>query len=126
MALDKELTGRDGVSVTRVAANKLMIRLEGNVFFDTGSTWVKDEMFTVLDTVLPVIKLHRDIDINIQGHTDNVPVRGNRFKNNWELSVLRATETLEYFLHYDVPSTRLTASGHADSQPVADNRTAAG
>lgn len=124
--LDRALAGSKGVSLARVAANKLMIRLEGNVFFDTGSTWVKDEMFDVLDAILPIIQRHEDLGINIQGHTDNVPIKSERLKNNWELSVLRATETLEYFTHYKIPAARLTASGHADSQPIASNATPAG
>ncbi len=65
---------------------------------------------------LPVI-------IEVQGHTDRVPVRGGRFASNWELSTARAQEVVNYLVQQGVPPQRLAAVGMAEYHPIdpADN-----
>ena len=59
--------------------------------------------------------------IQIKGHTDDVPIDSDKFPTNWELSAARATAVLRYFLDKNVSALRLTASGYADTFPLADN-----
>jgi type VI secretion system protein ImpK len=64
--------------------------------------------------------------IIIVGHSDNVPIRSSRFPSNMHLSLARAKSVMaEIAAHLDDPS-RLSAEGRADTEPIADNATAAG
>jgi len=65
--------------------------------------------------------------IRVEGHTDNVPIRGAQFRSNWQLSATRAANIVEMLVREQkVPPDRISAVGLADSRPVADNQTAAG
>jgi chemotaxis protein MotB len=56
--------------------------------------------------------------VDVEGHTDNVPINTPRFPSNWELSVARASEVVKFFIREGVESDRLKASGYADTKPV--------
>ena len=59
--------------------------------------------------------------VDVEGHTDNVPINTPRFPSNWELSVARASEVVKFFIREGVESDRLKASGYADTKPVLPN-----
>lgn len=56
--------------------------------------------------------------VDVEGHTDNVPINTPRFPSNWELSVARASEVVKFFIREGVDAERLKASGYADTKPV--------
>ena len=56
--------------------------------------------------------------VDVEGHTDNVPINTPRFQSNWELSVASASEVVKFFISEGVESDRLKASGYADTKPV--------
>lgn len=56
--------------------------------------------------------------VDVEGHTDNVPINTPRFPSNWELSVARASEVVKFFIREGVNADRLKASGYADTKPV--------
>lgn len=56
--------------------------------------------------------------VDVEGHTDNVPINTPRFPSNWELSVARASEVVKFFIREGVEGDRLKASGYADTKPV--------
>jgi chemotaxis protein MotB len=56
--------------------------------------------------------------VDVEGHTDNVPINTPRFPSNWELSVARASEVVKFFIREGVDADRLKASGYADTKPV--------
>ena len=56
--------------------------------------------------------------VDVEGHTDNVPINTPRFPSNWELSVARASEVVKFFILEGVDADRLKASGYADTKPV--------
>src|SRR5206468_1637431 len=62
----------------------------------------------------------------VTGHTDNVPIRGKRFKSNWELSAARAVEVVKVMMAAGMDGARLSAAGYADQLPVAPNADALG
>lgn len=73
-----------------------------------------------------VLNVNNDINVEIEGHTDSVPMRG-RFKDNWELSVARSTAIVRILTEtYKVDPTRVTASGRSRWEPVDENLTAEG
>jgi chemotaxis protein MotB len=91
------------------------------VLFDLGSATLQQRGRTVLDAVAPAV---RDLPnpLTVEGHTDNLPIRGGRFPSNWELSTERATTVLRYLIQaHAVPAKRLSASGYADQRPIADH-----
>lgn len=67
-----------------------------------------------------------DIFMAIEGHTDSIPIKTNRFKDNWDLSVARATSVVRILTGNGVDATRLTASGRGEFSPKADNSTKEG
>ena len=65
--------------------------------------------------------------IRLEGHTDNVPIHNEQFKNNWELSSARSIAVLQFLTDkFSVPVKRLAVSGYADVEPVASNDTEVG
>ena len=66
--------------------------------------------------------------IVVKGHTDNVPLKGNKggLENNWDLSAARANRVLEFFMEEGIPGNRLRAIGYGEHCPIADNKTKAG
>lgn len=67
-----------------------------------------------------------DNDIQVEGHTDNVPISNAMFPSNWELSAVRASSVVRLFLDNGMDEKRLVAMGHGANQPVASNDTAEG
>jgi len=65
-------------------------------------------------------------DLQIAGHTDNVPISTRRFPSNWELSTARAVHVARFLIEHEVPQQRLSAAGYADTQPVASNESGEG
>jgi chemotaxis protein MotB len=99
--------------------------LNSAVLFDSGQATLQPEGLEVLQTIIPALQ---DIpnNIEIEGHTDNVPVSNARYRDNWDLSSSRATSVLRYMLLQGIEQPRLRAAGLGDSYPIADNATAAG
>ena len=101
------------------------LRLPDEVLFDSGSASMRDAGADLLSRVAVLLK-RIDGDIQIAGHTDNVPIRTTRFPSNWELSASRAIEVVRLLRDLGVPETRLEAVGHGDNRPIASNRTPEG
>ena len=77
----------------------LMIELSSNSFFDSGSATVKPSMIDTLRDLSQIIQLlpAPDYRVEIEGHTDNVPISTPQFPSNWELSALRSINVLHLF-----------------------------
>ena len=89
------------------------------VLFDLGSSTLRDAGRAVLDGVAPAL-VPLPNPLTVEGHTDNLPIRGGRFPSNWELSTERATTVLRYLLEgHRLPAARVSAAGYADQRPVA-------
>lgn len=99
------------------------VRVEFSNFslYESGSAAIKAEALPMLEEVTKVIKntSHKTHLIEIEGHTDDVPIRTERFPSNWELSASRASNVVKYLMGKGVDKERLKASGYADSRPKA-------
>ncbi|MFW6257384.1 MAG: OmpA/MotB family protein, partial [Prolixibacteraceae bacterium] len=74
-----------------------------------------------------VLNSSEDFTVNIEGHTDNVPIKSARFKDNWDLSAARASSIVRILtLDNGFDSGRITASGKSQFHPVSGNTTARG
>jgi chemotaxis protein MotB len=99
----------------------VVIRVLDKAFFDEGKAELKDGAKGALDKIVPIIK-SVDNHVRIEGHTDNVPIKTNEFKSNWELSVRRATEVVRYFVEKrGLPPERISATGYAEYRPIVQN-----
>jgi outer membrane protein OmpA-like peptidoglycan-associated protein len=93
------------------------------IFFETGKSTIKPSSFKSLDAVVAILKADETLYADIEGHTDNVQPKT---YTNMELSQKRAEAVRDYFISKGVDGERLTAQGFGETQPVADNGTAAG
>lgn len=78
-----------------------------------------------VDSAIAGIKYYR-FQIDIEGHTDNVPIKSLQFPSNWELSVNRATNIVKFLIDRGVDPARLKAAGYADTKPKVPNLDSAG
>ena len=103
------------------------LTLNGAFLFDSGKAEIKEEAKPVLDKVGQILTRYASSTIEIEGHTDNVPISNSKFPNNDVLSSYRALAVFDYFRETTAidPAT-MKHSGRGDYVPVADNATAEG
>ena len=100
----------------------LVISLNDKLLFASGKYTISAPAEKILHSLVDVL-LYTEMDVNISGHTDNVP---NAEMSNYELSGKRALSVLEYFLQNNVRPQRFSVSGYGPDRPVADNRLESG
>lgn len=106
---------------------KVYVSMSDKLLFKSGSAAVETKGQEALKKLGEVLARQSDIDILIEGHTDNVPIRTSVYKDNWDLSVVRATSIVRLLSEqYKITPTRMTASGKGEYFPVASNETSEG
>lgn len=107
---------------------KVYVSLDEQLLFESGRTDVKPEGQRALRDLAAVLEKEKDISLLIEGHTDSVPLRpGSLMKDNWDLSVLRATSVTRIILQNPgIAPQRITAAGRGEHLPVASNATPEG
>ena len=121
MALKEEIE-KGSVSI-QTEGMKVIVHIMENATFDSGYADVRPEFLPALQKIAELID-NNSGDITISGHTDNVPIRNERFRSNWDLSAGRAVSVAHEILkRADLDPERVTITGHADTQPRADNDT---
>ena len=104
---------------------KITIRLGEGVLFDEGSAIIKADSKKALDILIAELKKNNK-QIRVEGHSDNLPVKGGKYASNWELSSARAVNILSYMISCGIDKNRLSAAGYADNIPLASNSTQEG
>lgn len=103
------------------------ISLSDNMLFKTASANINPASEKVLAKIATILNDQKDIDILVEGHTDNVPMGGECVTDNWDLSARRATSVVRMLqTKFKVEPSRLTAGGRGEYVPKATNATAAG
>ncbi len=116
---------KDKLRIT-VEDKGMVISLPNDILFDSGEADVKPEMKPILDQVAVLLN-SIDSPIQVEGHTDNVPVNNNEYRSNWQLSADRAANVVQYLIeNYKVKPERLVAIGYGEYKPVASNKTQEG
>ena len=124
-ALD-ETNMEDEVEV-QFTAQYVQLTLKGALLFDSGSVLLKDEAKPVLDQVGLILERYAEGTIEIEGHTDNVPMSGAKYSNNDELSSGRALSVFDYILSVtNLDPAKIKHAGRGEYMPVADNSTPEG
>jgi chemotaxis protein MotB len=109
----------------RVTSRGVALYIEGDILFDSGSTAIRQEARPILDRLSELLP-RVGYRVDVQGHTDAIPISTTAFPSNWELSAARAGRAVRYFVEKGVPSERFRAIGLAETRPVAPNDTAEG
>ena len=108
---------------------KLTVDVVDKILFDSGRAEIKPEGLAVLKRVVDILITATDKTIRVEGHTDNVPIRGalaKRYPTNWELSAARALTVTRYLEKEGLDPALLSAAAFGEYQPVADNETPEG
>lgn len=105
---------------------KVYVRMSEKLLFPSGSAVVNKKGKEALGKLAQALNENPDIDIDVEGHTDTVPISV-KFPDNWALSTARANSIVRILINdYHVNPERLTASGRSQYDPVADNETPEG
>ncbi|MCD7726668.1 MAG: OmpA family protein [Clostridiales bacterium] len=105
----------------------VQLTLKGALLFDSGSAALKEEALPVLDQVGVILERYAEGTIEIEGHTDNVPMSGVKYSNNDELSAGRALSVFNYLLSVtSLDPANIKHAGRGEYVPIADNSTAEG
>lgn len=100
------------------------ISLSDKMLFKTGSAYIQPNAEVVLGKIAKVVKDHQNLDILVEGHTDNVPIKTDCMADNWDLSVKRATSVVRLLqVKYEVDPARMTAGGRGEFTPKTTNDT---
>ena len=105
-------------------ARGIGIELNASVLFDQGEATLQPDARQVLGAVAGLLK-DAPQRIEVEGHTDKLPITNERFASNWELSAVRAASVVRLFIENGVQDARLSAIGHGATRPVAPNDTPA-
>ncbi len=116
-----------GLKVTE-KDGKIYISMENKLLFDSGSWNVKQNGRDAIKTIANILSINPDVEIMIEGHTDNVPYHGKTaIQDNWDLSVKRATSVVRQLMNNKhIDPKRLVPAGRSKYLPVADNSTPQG
>lgn len=121
---EQNLTGDIDVDFT---SQYVELTLNGALLFDSGSAQLKPEASALMDKVGVILQKYADGTIEVEGHTDNVPIHTSTFKDNNQLSSARALTVFEYLIeHTNLDPAVVKHSGRGEYIPVADNATAEG
>ncbi len=101
------------------------VEIKSKMLFDSGTARISHKALKIMRTIAAILKPLPNV-INVEGHTDNIPIKNAMFPSNWELSASRAASVVHIFARLGIAPERLAAIGYAQHRPIADNATAAG
>ncbi|MBQ3796255.1 MAG: flagellar motor protein MotB [Butyrivibrio sp.] len=101
------------------------LTIQGSILFDSGKVDIKADAIPVIDKVGQILETYAGGTVEIEGHTDNVPMGGNgKYSNNDELSSGRALSIFNYFIeNTNLEPSKLLHTGRGEYDPIADNST---
>jgi chemotaxis protein MotB len=108
-----------------VSSNELWLKIEmkDSILFTSGSADPSLQAQVIFDEIALVLKDYPN-PVQVEGHTDNVPINSARYPSNWELSSARASAIVKWLATKGVEPTRLSAVGFGEFQPLTDNNSA--
>jgi chemotaxis protein MotB len=127
-AVSNALANFEGNGLTVERKNgKVYVSMENKLLFSSGSWSVGAQGRKAVAQLAKVLNKNKDIEVLIEGHTDNVPYQSNgAIKDNWDLSTKRATAIVRILTNNGVQPNRVTAAGRGAFFPVASNATKEG
>ena len=108
----------------RAADREIVITMNEKITFRPGEAEILKGSEPILDNIAGLILRYPSYLVDIEGHTDNVPIHTRLYPSNWELSVARAMSVLKYFIgNRQIDPSRLSVKGDADHKPIVPNGT---
>lgn len=105
----------------------LVVTFVSEVLFDSGKAKIKEAAYSALDKVADVLRTSAaGLDVRVEGHTDNQPIKYSGWESNWHLSGERSKAVLTYLLDKGIDPTLISFSGYGEYRPVASNDTKEG
>ena len=121
---DNNMSDQIDVSFT---AQYVLLTMKGSLLFDSGSAGLKKESEQVLDKVAVILERYAGGEVEINGHTDTVPIKSAKYADNEELSSARALSVFYYLINNStLDPTKLKHAGMGERVPIADNSTEEG
>lgn len=121
---EQNMTGDVDVEFT---SQYIQLTLNGALLFDSGKAELKEESTGLMDNIGIILQKYANSTIEVEGHTDNVPIHTAKFKSNNELSSARALTVFEYLVNTtSLDPAMIKHSGRGEYVPVADNSTQEG
>lgn len=119
------LNFKDGDITVKVKNGKVYVSLAEQLLFGSGSIDVDSKGISALQQLAKAVKDQKDINIIVEGHTDNVPIsrKSQYMQDNWDLSVMRATSITKILTKAGVSAKQITPSGRGEFSPLASNDT---
>ncbi|MFH1435834.1 MAG: OmpA family protein [Pseudomonadota bacterium] len=105
----------------KVKNGKMVLELPSAILFPSGKADLSEEGQATLTEVAAVLSQIADREFQVAGHTDNVPIKTQKFKSNWHLSTARGVSVVEFLQANGVAPTTLSAAGYSEYQPTAGN-----
>ncbi len=105
----------------RIVRGRLVIDLKQDILFPSGSAELSEIGVETLKEVAGALVAFPDRAFQVEGHTDNVPIKTQRFPSNWELSTARAVSVVKLFKDTGLAGENLSAAGYGEFQPRASN-----
>ena len=118
------LVKNDLVSVTQ-SPRGVVVDINANALFEQGEAALQKSAARTLTAVAKVLDTGTQL-IEVEGHTDDIPIFTPQFPSNWELSAARASSVVRLFIEQGVKAERLRAVGLASYHPIFTNETAEG
>ena len=115
--------GKTNVIATHVLKGKIIVRIKGKALFKSSKAEINKNALPMLDEIVKVLFDYPEYNINIKGHTDDIPISTEKFPSNWELSAVRATSILKHLIKRGIKPERLTATGYGKILPLIANDT---
>ncbi len=109
--------------------NLIVLRITDSALFDSGRDVIRTDALELLQSIVEIFDEYETAIklIQIEGHTDNVPIHSAKFDSNWDLSTSRAVRVVQYFIdHSGISPMKYAASGYGEYHPVASNDTEEG
>lgn len=128
MTLKRSLADINDEDVTvEVKKGVVYISISDKMLFQSGSAMINSKAEVVLEKVSKVVNDHKELDILVEGHTDNVPISTDCIKDNWDLSAKRATSVVRLLqTKFGIAPERMTAGGRSEYAPKEANTAEAG
>lgn len=109
-----------------IVDGRMVVALQTDVLFGSGSAKLGKDGEQAIVEVSGILKTMKERRFQIEGHTDNVPISNERYRNNWELAAERALSVVRTMMGAGMPGKRLSAASYGEHRPIATNETEAG
>ena len=117
--------GLEGQADVRKTTRGVLLDVEGDLLFDSGQAELKPVSYPVLERLAAYVSGAKHF-VDVQGHSDSIPISTAAYPSNWELSAARAGRAVRFLVDEGVPAWRLRAIGLADTAPMETNETTEG